>query len=554
MAHSIDLGQANFRSYILDLNLMLHASVELFYERVRSSVQTQNLEQLIQSAELWIIQAPEVKMHLITTGDQTLPMVAVFSSLLGDMLCNLRLWSDLDLAIVPRSSNHSVEPHPSDTLRHSFGLRRKTGRSTTTKMTRIPATMRAVSDAAPPPTVVTACLSSITILLEYSSPRQDIPRSFSVESESPPTTRFQRLVASPNNSYTLLDEDFCRESSVMQLGFVDEHGYYDALAFPEELAAIDDNFTQQTKCHSQIYQCFYDLFSKSFHSLFAGCSRRANESDLEDNRLRPLSRLVPSVFSLGYREAISQRSHLIPSIAKSLTFMLKTTENPILQRKIENLRGLNCPQVAATSQSLQTTHVRTAIRTALWKIAQKQLYNPQALRKSNLLDTLDRSFHSHRAVDDDLFLGMGMDELHDTHDIEDQGIYDFDHYIDTSDDSLAFEEDDNISDNISSLLSLDGNGSLDLADMLEHDDTEIDQTWPNQIMLNCFPVKSSDSLDYLPEQLSCRLSISDSEMLVSDFFEDEGSDPPILTHSATSISENLEAIVEDYDFMLCDDY
>ena len=75
---------------------------------------------------------------------------------------------------------------------------------------------------------------------------------------------------------------------------------------------------------------------------------------------------------------MSQRSHLIPSITKSISSILKLPNHQSLQSKLSNLNHNSTPRPSTTETD--TNSIRNNISTALFRIAQKQLYKPQASR------------------------------------------------------------------------------------------------------------------------------------------------------------------------------
>ncbi|RAL05791.1 uncharacterized protein BO80DRAFT_440539 [Aspergillus ibericus CBS 121593] len=163
----------------------------------------------------------------------------------------------------------------------------------------------------------------------------------------------------------------------------------EASAFIEELEELheseqsssiltfDQSFFKETPQDTQ-HEEFYSLIITSLESLLLG----HNESNTQsEKRLQSLPQLFPSAFSPGYYKEMSQRSQLIPSIAKSLSSMIKLPNYQSLLPKVNNLTA------SATTPpfSINPSNTRNNIKAALWRIAQKQLYKPQASRELRLL-------------------------------------------------------------------------------------------------------------------------------------------------------------------------
>ncbi|GFF27040.1 hypothetical protein IFM61606_09873 [Aspergillus udagawae] len=331
----------------------------------------------------------------------------------------------------------------------------------------------------------------------------------------------------------------------METDCVDEFMHSSTRLFLEELEDMKDDYRMEEDRDSQTYHELDQLLRKGLRSLIVEkCDTHTPSSDRD---LQPLAKIVPSVFSLGYREAMNQRSHLIPSIAKSLASLLKTTRDPTLQSRINGLQALHNPRTEV-SQATGQTDFRAAIQTALWKIAQKQLYDSRASRKLKALDVVTTSADHYREAEEDLLLEVGMDDFHDDLNSENREIYNSDCYLGSNFEDPEFIDEDETN----SVLSFDGNYSHHSLDMLGHDDTELDRIWGDQTILDHTQNRTTISvLNLTEEQLSCHLSISDGEMLASDCFEDEPTSPELLPYSP-SFSGTREASDGDFDLMLCD--
>ncbi|GLA56983.1 hypothetical protein AtubIFM54640_000645 [Aspergillus tubingensis] len=140
----------------------------------------------------------------------------------------------------------------------------------------------------------------------------------------------------------------------------------------------------------------YDLFSIGLESLLFGRTASINRGQPQSKKLQPLSQIAPSVFTPNYHrvrpittttrttnsplhQEMSQRSTLIPSITKSLSSILKLPNHQSLQFKLGKLNDNNTSQSATANTD--TNSIRNTISASLFRIAQKQLYKPQASRK-----------------------------------------------------------------------------------------------------------------------------------------------------------------------------
>ncbi|GLA95747.1 hypothetical protein AtubIFM57143_002766 [Aspergillus tubingensis] len=123
----------------------------------------------------------------------------------------------------------------------------------------------------------------------------------------------------------------------------------------------------------------YDLFSIGLESLLFGRTASINRGQPQSKKLQPLSQIAPSVFTPNYHREMSQRSTLIPSITKSLSSILKLPNHQSLQFKLGKLNDNNTSQSATANTD--TNSIRNTISASLFRIAQKQLYKPQASRK-----------------------------------------------------------------------------------------------------------------------------------------------------------------------------
>ncbi|KAG2024532.1 hypothetical protein GB937_003724 [Aspergillus fischeri] len=551
MALVIDLGQDTIHvsHSNSDLSLKLRASLDISLAGDLDSGQLEVPKELINSGLIWIAQSPEIKMHVVATARSHLPKsVPSFISHVGDIIRKSKLWSDLDLAVLLRSCDHFTGSDNSTIIKLSFGLRRKAGRLSTNRIRRVPISAQHDGDAAPPANIRTAYLSTINVFLEVHDSNQARQEYFRLAPTPPISISPETFIANSKQWSTIKSLQGFPKLPVTQADCVDEFMDSSTRLFLDELEDMKDDFRMEETRDSQIHHELDQLLRKGLQPLIVEAHQQSDTGTQSsgDRALQPLSRIVPSVFSLGYREAMNQRSHLIPSIAKSLASMLKTTTNPTLQSRINNLQALHNPRTEA-SQAPGSTDFRAAIQTALWKIAQKQLYDSRASRKLSASDAVTTSANDYRGAEEGLLSEVGMDDFHDDPNSENHEICDSDSYLGSNSEDLEFMKEDETN----SVLSFDGNYSHHSIDMLEHDDTELDRIWEDQTIVDHTQSRTTISVLNLSEQLSCHLSISDGEMLASDCFQDEPTSPQLLPDSS-SFAGTCESSDEDCDLMLCD--
>ncbi|GIK03672.1 hypothetical protein Aspvir_007746 [Aspergillus viridinutans] len=480
-------------------------------------------------------------MHVIATARAHFPeSVPSFISHVGDIIRKSKLWSDLDLAVLRRSCGCFSGSDDSTIIKLSFGLRRKAGRPSN-RICRVPISAQHDVDAAAPANIHTAYLSTINVFLEVYDSNQARQEYFPLAPKLPIPIPSETFIVKPKQWGAIKS---LPRLPVTETDCVDEFMDSSTKLFLEELEDMKDDYRMEEDRDSQTYHELDQLLRKGLRSLIVERHREGDtRTPSSDRDLQPLARIVPSVFSLGYREAMNQRSHLIPSIAKSLASVLKTTKNPTLQSRINELQALHNPRTEV-SQATGSTDFRAAIQTALWKIAQKQLYDSRASRKLSASDAVTTSADHYRGAEEDLLSEVGMDDFHDDLNSESREIYDSDWYLGSNSEDPEFIDEDETN----SVLSFDGSYSLD---MLAHDDTELDRIWEDQTILDHTQNRTTISMLNLTEQLSCHLSISDGEMLASDCFEDEPTSPQLLPYSP-SFPGTREASDDDFDLMLCD--
>ncbi|KAI9930855.1 hypothetical protein MW887_010506 [Aspergillus wentii] len=524
---------------------------------------SKDAEELFRSGGLWVIQAPELKLHIcITAGPEVTHCASAFSSKLGQVLCNSKLWVDLGLAVIFKSCDHVVGPNHSTIFQLSFGLCRRTKHSTFSKSLRLPAEMRCYNEAIPPIDIPTAYLATINVSLEYNycseSPQPYI-------SCGPMTPKLLDPLQYPIDKDENLEDDILDEQCL----------YFNSLPQPsnmatfkngvsifvEELEQLNEEWNNPPEKHmneetfqwesngTQSVQDFHTLFDTGFRALIfqypSPADKRSKRSKKE--RSQCLSEIAPAVFSRGYREAMSQRSQFIPLIAKSLSSILDRTTDPNLLPKISALKSLNHSRSEGLPPS-NAMDTRNAIKSSLWSIAQKQLYNPKASRNLSPLETAPIHDEEHPTLEGSLLAVSITDEADYAWDGDEDDTLNYD--SDSLDPQEHFEiwETENGDDTLISLAEdhsigmLDGNNTDD--DQIETQDTTL-----------CTPENADQIVSYLsPTPFDdgplCQSGLSDSEMLASDPF-DEAISSPYFCLNGLDLMDEVAGFDEDLDDMLC---
>lgn len=93
MALTIDLGRSIFCSSGFDLNLTQNATA-LIIPPTGTSIpkKTQSLEELLEAGEVWLDQAPEIKLQIrIVVGPGLVGPASTFFSQIGEILCHSKV-------------------------------------------------------------------------------------------------------------------------------------------------------------------------------------------------------------------------------------------------------------------------------------------------------------------------------------------------------------------------------------------------------------------------------------------------------------------------------
>lgn len=424
MALAIDLGRGVFRILDANLTLILNASAEILLDCATTGASDpESLRKLLQNRQIWVTQAPELKLHICLDVEPNLAHPAsTFFLQAGDLLRNSKvflqyikschylliewdqIWSDLGLGVLFRSYNYNYEASDPRRIHLYFGLRKLASRSAHPKIFRVPGTLQNPPEAIPPVGIPTASLSSVTITLEYMSTDETI-EYMSQQLYTIPTTGWDDseqshyLITPPSSQNQYLPPESSQEACLNKDAGPD---------IKEDVQETNEAWVPFHCFHSfkgspQCKEDFNKLLDISIRSLITSKPTCIDETiqQEKDEHLTHLCRLAPTVFSMGYSEvclictppdslqlltcnqAMNQRSQFIPSIAKSLESIIRRSRNPDLHEKISALKS-------SPSQSdvpPKEVPLRTAIKSSLWRIAQNQLHNPNASRDLSALDS-----------------------------------------------------------------------------------------------------------------------------------------------------------------------
>ncbi|RAH74567.1 uncharacterized protein BO66DRAFT_388039 [Aspergillus aculeatinus CBS 121060] len=394
MEATIDLGRADFHSS--DSTSTLTMNVSIFIQsrrRPQIAARDMHLIHLMTMRMAWVTEAPEIKLNLFINA-HNIPNVTVstFVPVVGEMLCNAKLWKELGLVIMYKSCEYFDQKTP-PSFQLAFGI----GRSLTqpallpTVSRRVPRAMQTPGDLIPPPYIETISISTININLDFMPtdpevqphPPALIMASLGEMAWKAPSPEFEELVL----------ESTTFQSSELDKGDIPE--FSDTRDFTEELADMDNSPDSTVlsspptepaarSCNAN-HQALHHLLRAGLSYLLIGNSHEQGqtEPDPATVQLQSLSRMAPSVFSPGY--SMCQRSLLITSLVKSLTSMLKLPMNHSLRQIVSSMKVAYVPD----SLPLTAVDMGNIIHAAFWTLAQKQLYKAEASQKLSRLDEIN---------------------------------------------------------------------------------------------------------------------------------------------------------------------
>ncbi|KAL4873158.1 hypothetical protein BDV12DRAFT_192651 [Aspergillus spectabilis] len=380
MSCSIDLGQRDFSSSVSDLKLSLHAFASILLSPESPFLhdsESEHLKEALCSGDIWVFQASEVKFEILISSSSDLHLsLAHLIPQLGESICKAKMWSDLGLDVLYRSCILEQE-QPSSTYSLSFGIQKRIGPPEKTKAARLPKILRNVGEAIPPNDIATARITSIGVRLEYKHNHRHCITGIAQTKlqhqrdgtiQSPESSDCDRMAYLPKRISTTAEiSEFTLDEYIMGAN--------------EELEPANQPLPESFGSSE-----FGTLFRDGLRTLVWGdVRRRGQRKQTETEGFRSLSSIAPSVFKPGYREAMNQRARLMPSIAKSLTSLLKLSDNQALKDRVASV--IVAPDSFSSSPTLMTEdHTKAMLKTRLWSIAQKRLHHaptPKQLKPSN---------------------------------------------------------------------------------------------------------------------------------------------------------------------------
>ncbi|KAL4964787.1 uncharacterized protein BDV14DRAFT_200599 [Aspergillus stella-maris] len=364
MSCSIDLGQRLFSSSNSGLNLSLQASALILLAAESPLLNnSQQLKEVLTSGDLWVTQTPELKLNLcVASGVDLHPS---FISQVGQIVCRAKMWSDLGLAVAYKSCVY--EPtQTSTTCLLSFGIQKRLGHPPRARGVRIPKLLRDVPDAIPPTGVPTGRISTINVRLQYSHVSQQYPSQHPLQD-----------LASIGKDTTALTELGDWYMDVMDRSRVMDPTVEEASDLFTELDLDGPNDRWDDSNPSEFGTLFQDALAILVFGDKRWSKRHNRIADDRKDGFVDLSRIAPSVFKIGYSESLSQRSRLIPSVAKSLTSMLERSDNQALKDKVSSIKLPRHPDLDASNSPTggNGANLKSKLKTGLWTITQKRLYH-----------------------------------------------------------------------------------------------------------------------------------------------------------------------------------
>lgn len=296
------------------------------------------------------------------------------------------------------------------------------------------------------------------------------------------------------------------------------------------------------------------------------------QSRISRSKLTPTVKRGNLYLILLCEQAMSQRFQFIPAIATSISSILQNTKNPVLQRKESIIASSTDPgQPDPPHASQKKATIRTALKQALWRSAQKQLYKPETSRHLSPLSFASDLDESHSALKETALFAPSTTGETEIIDADDEDTYDSDYYLGTEIDEFESEAQDEAEETIS-LISLTEdytNLSIDMFTTIKKEDNThpeptkaSDEMYIDSDMELNIDIEDPDHTDefyVLPpaSHQSIKFPASDSEMLTSDCPEDDTdlTDPISQSTTGTLVTPGQEEIIIDEDFdddMLCE--
>ncbi|KAJ5176305.1 uncharacterized protein N7482_002182 [Penicillium canariense] len=418
MTQQIDLGQSLFQNTESPLQLQFSAMANFTQSSTqmdsRPSISIRHWKDL---QSLWVTEAPELLLRLLVTVCPTLDIArSTFIASLEADFCKSGVWRELGFDIILKSHHTPDIRETPGTDSLTFGLCRKATTPVSAKNKNVPPILRSPPEAHPPSDVLTSCLASIDIHLEYANQdtTQQVEVQFTEELRYTPGTKYELqpelCFASCNYPTAAISVTAFAVPTIEEL----------LLPFdqPSEINADNGLFPEksirQMKPAGHLSLQFLNLFDFGLQKMIISAATRNPQIKVigKDN-LQSLAKLAPAIFNPDYREAMKQRAASISTIANSVTSMLENSENPVLQSRVSALlRGPTLLDQHPSSENPQTQILKPTIEASLWNIAQHRLSKISSKRRTTFFNTVSLPGQAlHMKRDDSILLSTSEQEF-----------------------------------------------------------------------------------------------------------------------------------------------
>ncbi|KAJ5320347.1 hypothetical protein N7508_000630 [Penicillium antarcticum] len=361
MTQKVDLGRSLLRVHDSQLQLSLTTFAQ-FSQSPSHGTTTLSPESKLQ--DIWMTEAPELELRFfigsngVSVSDDA---VASFVSRLEPRLCGLNIWSDVGFSARLETEErkgadlgNSNNPGP-----HSIklGLRRVPGRTIHRRRCTLPVMMINAPNACPPPGIPALILTSLDIRLEYGSHAEN--------ASHPQHSNFDT---------DLSEQDLSIFAVIQALDETMDHIIPASESDnPMSRATQGETLFQFSRTHTS-QRGFLRLFDFGIQQLVISNTIKDSACYISNQSTRKsLSTLVPGVFNPAYREAMNQRAVSIPSITKSISSMIKESDNNTIREKATDLLHTELSNSDDFAINADSASFRSAIHSSLWRIAQEDL-------------------------------------------------------------------------------------------------------------------------------------------------------------------------------------
>ncbi|RAK86623.1 hypothetical protein BO79DRAFT_270176 [Aspergillus costaricaensis CBS 115574] len=386
MVLTIDLGEDRLSSLDSTIDLNIHASAQVLIPDDTGLTDAACIERLLKSQDLWVFQTPELELCISINIDASMVLsVSTFASSVGEMMCSYKVfsWSASELSRLSYSHLHYGNV---TSFKLIIGIQRDLKQSKT-RPTRKTMLFDYLDNIHPPDYIKSVYLSTVNASMSFTTQAENaqlyILNTGSLTKTDPVgdyyymdyilnSTQDTILFGPQPDLYTNYSDNTQATTFIDELEGLLESEQSSPLPIPTEESSEEIPPNEQ---RGQLN----NLFMIGLEALLFGCTTPTSQGDPQSKKLQPLSQIAPSVFTPNYHREMNQRSTLIPSITKSLSSILKLPNHQSLQSKLGKLKNNNTSQSATANTD--TNNIRNTISASLFRIAQKQLYKPQASRK-----------------------------------------------------------------------------------------------------------------------------------------------------------------------------